>query len=629
MADTKKDEEAEALKSRVDEFESFLSATAEARSLSERDRDYADHKQWTQAEIDTLKARGQAPVVINKVKTKVNLLTGIQRQRRTDPKALPRTPQHEKDADSVTDAIRYVADNTDFPLTSSECFADKITWGYEAAIIEVNPEDFDIKVEGVSADRFYFDPFSRRLDFKDARFMGIVLWMDEQDAKDTYGEKADEITTIISSGENDETFEDKPTWVDRSKRRIRVCQHFYRKGQEWWTCHFTEHLHLIDPKPSEYLDEDGTPDNPIEAQSAYIDRENNRYGEVRQYIWAQDEVNKRRSKFLYLLSVRQTMGDDGVVEDISQMKQELAKADGHVKLTGGPNKRFEILEHNPQIQGQVELYQDAKGDIDSIGANAALSGTAEQGMSGRAIQALQQGGIAELGALFDGHSYWERRIYRQVWNRIKQFWTEERWIRVTDNEDNLRWVHLNQQVTYGQKLQEAAKQGNQQAQQMLQEFINDPRLNEVVEVRNNTSELDVDIVLTQSVDYATLRQEQFDIMAKLAASYGPEAVPFEAMLRLSDMSNKDEVLELLKPKEEEQDVEQQKAQMELVAKMAEIQFRKAAAEANQAEIGVQEKAAKVKKDLADAAAQEIENDYVRKLGMNPPEKTSMSVGTGA
>jgi hypothetical protein len=621
MADAaKKDDGADSLRDRVNEFESFLSATSEARQASERDRDYRDHKQWTPQDAETLRARGQAPVVINKVKTKVNLLCGIQRQRRADPKALPRTPKHEQDADSVTEAIRYVADNTDFALTSSECFDDLVTWGYEAIIVEVDREDFDIKKNKIDCDRFYFDPFSRRLDFKDARFMGIVLWLDEQDAIDTYGEKASEISGLFD-GTGDSTFEDKPSWVDRAKRRLRVCQHFYRKGAQWWTCHFTEHLHLIDPKPSEYLDDKGNPDNPIEAQAAYIDRDNNRYGEARQYIWPQDEVNKRRSKFLYLLSVHQTIGDEGVV-DPSEVKQELAKADGHVVLKGGVNKRFEMLDNSKQIAGQVELYQDAKGDIDSIGANAALSGEAEKGLSGRAIQALQQGGIAELGALFDNHSYWERRVYRQAWNRIKQFWNEERWIRVTDNEDNMRWVTLNQQITARMKLEEAAKQGSAQAQQMLQQFANDPRLNEVVEVRNNTTEMDVDIVLTQSVDYATLRQEQFDILAKLAGSYGPEAVPFEAMLRLSDMTNKQEVLELLKPKEENEDPEQQRAKQELNAEVASQKLRQLAAQTDEAE-------ARATKTQADAQAQVMENELVQILGMKPEQFVkSMSVSTG-
>jgi hypothetical protein len=183
-------------------------------------------------------------------------------------------------------------------------------------------------------------------------------------------------------------------------------------------------------------------------------------------------------------------------------------------------------------------------------------------------------------------------------------------------------VTLNQKITYGQKLHEAAKQGNVQAQQMLQQFMDDPRMNEVAEVRNNTTEMDVDIVLTQSVDYATLRQEQFDIMAKLAASYGPEEVPFEAMLRLSDMTNKEEVLDLLKPKDEEKDPEQEKAMQELNAEVATLKLREMAATTDKIE-------AEATQAQAAAQAQVMENELVAVLGMKPEQFVkSMSVGTG-
>lgn len=599
------------LKDHIDDFETFLTATYEARELSERDRDYVDHKQWTDDEADKLKARNQAPVVINKVKTKVNLLTGIQRQRRTDPKALPRTPKHEKDADSITEAIRFVADNTNFENTSSDGFVDMSVWGYGAAITEVN-DDFEIEINHIESDRFYYDPFSRRLDFKDARYMGIVIWMDEEEGIETFPDKKEKIQDLIHSHSDSmdgTTFEDKPLWVDRKQKRFRVCQHYFIQGGVWHVAYFTEHLYLVEPKPSPFLDDNGEPENPIEAQSPYIDRDNNRYGEVRGYIWAQDEINHRRSKALYQLSVRQTMAEEGVV-DPDEVRRQLARPDGHVTIKRRDGQ-FEILDNSDLTSGQLALYEDAKGNIDAIGANAALSGTQEQSLSGRALQTLQQGGIAELGSLFDGHSYWERRIYRQVWNRIKQFWNEERWIRVTDNEENLKWVGLNQQVTAGEVLQERAQQGDERAQAMLQQMIDDPRLNQVVEVRNNTSEIDVDIILTQAPDYATIRQEQFDTMANLAKAYGPEAVPFEVMLRLSDMTNKEQVMELLKPPEEEQDPAQQKAQQELAAELAQLEFRQKTAEVEKAEQEIQKSVMQMRKEAADAEAQEIENTFVQ------------------
>ena len=596
------------LESLVKDFENFLTVTETARMAAEQDRDYVDHKQWTDKEVATLEGRNQAPVVINRVKVKVNLLTGLQKTQRTDPKALPRTPKHQDSADAATEALRFVADNTDFENTSSDGFEDMVVWGYEASITEVEQkgDDFEVGVNRIQADRFYFDPHSRRKDFKDAKFMGIVLWMDEDEAKAQFKGMDDEIESALGGSDNVDgsTFEDKPTWIDRKRKRIRVCQHYYKDKGVWHVAYFTSLFFLIEPRESTYLDEFGNPDNPIEAQAAYIDRDNNRYGEVRGYIWIQDEINHRRSKALHDLSVRQTMGEKGAV-DINKVKQELAKANGHVEVT--PNMQFEILDTTDRAQGNLLLYQEAKGEIDSIGANAALSGEPDSDLSGKAIQRLQQGGMAELRSLYDGHSMYEKRVYRQMWNRIKQFWDSERWIRVTDDENNLKWVGLNQPVTLGAKLQQAAQDGDERATAALQQLLStqDPRLNEVIETENNVAELDVDVIITQGPDVTTVHEEQFEALAQLAQVYGPEEVPFDAMLEISNIPNKDRVKEILKP--EEQDPVQVQAQQELMADQAEDAQKMADLELAEKEANIAKTKADTVKAVTDAKAQELEN----------------------
>jgi hypothetical protein len=595
----------------VKDFENFLSVTQDARNESETDRDYEDHKQWTEEEVAVLEGRNQAPVVINRIKVKVNLLQGVQKQTRTDPRALPRTPEHEDAADAATDSLRFVADNTDVQQTSSDVFRGEIVWGYAGAIVEVEEkdQDFSVTIERIASDRFYFDPHSRRKDFKDAKFLGIVIWMDQDEAISTFPKAAEAIEDLLNTvtdSVDGSTFEDKPTWIDRARKRIRVCQHYYKENDTWMLAYFSGTLFLIDPQESPYLDEFGEPDCPIEAQTAYIDRDNNRYGEVRGYRWIQDEINHRRSKLLHNLSVRQTMGDQGI--DVNHVKTELAQANGHVVVPTGLN--FQILDNSDQTRGQFDLYQESKAEIDTVGANAALSGTPEQSMSGRAIQALQQGGIAELAGLYDGHKHWEKRIYRQAWNRIKQFWTAEKWIRVTDDESNLRWVGLNQPVTLGERLQEAAQQGDPRAQAALQRLIDDPRLNEVIDTQNDVAQLQVDIILSDSPDFVTLRQEQFETMSQLAQAYGPEAVPFDVMLELSDLPHRDEVMQMLRGEGEEADPQQQAAQAELIAMEAQRNNEAKDVALAQAKADVAATVAKTDKDAADARAQNLESDVV-------------------
>lgn len=581
-----------------EQYEAFLNETQEARAYSERDQDYDDHHQWTDDEIQELEARGQAPVVMNRVKVKVNLLIGLQRRGRTVPRALPRTPDHTDAADAVSEALRYVSDNTDFPMLSSSVFRDEIVPGYGGAIIECEGKGKPITTTQILWDRYYYDPHCRELDFADKKYDGLVIWMDEDDVIAEWPDKEEAIKNLVTvDNAADETFDDKPVrWVDYSRKRLRICQHFNRIGQDWYMCYFTGDLELTKNAPSPYKDEDGKPQNPIEMQTAYIDRDLNRYGEARAYIWPQDEINHRRSRLLYAGSVNRTIGEDGAVDDIDEMKRELAKANGHVKTNRGFN--FELLPNDAISETQIALLQEAKQEIDTIGANPALAG-AGRTRSGRQDQIQQNAGMTELASLYDGHKSWEKRVYRQWWNRIKQFWDEEKWVRVTDDPKNLEFVGLNTPITNGDLLLQTAQQGPpelaQAAQAELQQRINDPWMNQVVSTENSVVDLDVDIIISESPDVATLKQETFEMMASLAERYGPENVPFPVMLELMDVPNKDKVKKLLEPDpqqvKQQNAVQQQMRELEIGGKEAEIIAKKA----------------KAQKDSVDAEAQNIEN----------------------
>ena len=114
-------------------------ARQDEMQLAERDRDYYDHAHWTKAELDELKKRGQPPTVINKIHDKVSLLCGLERKASTDPKAFSRTPEEEDLADAATQALRYIADDNNFPLVRSAVFENMLIEGAGGA--ELGLED--------------------------------------------------------------------------------------------------------------------------------------------------------------------------------------------------------------------------------------------------------------------------------------------------------------------------------------------------------------------------------------------------------------------------------------------------------------------------------------------------------
>lgn len=572
-------------------FQDFEEATLDSRTEAEKHRDYYDGYQWTPNEIETLKHRMQPIVTFNRIAPKVDFVLGMEMTTRTDPRAYARNPGVDEDAaEAATDALRYIADvsgmDEEVSCAGNNLMVEGVCGG--EVYLETYPNgETDIKIRYIPWDRLFWDPHSRFNDFRDAKYMGIVVWMDKDDAISMYPGSEDLFAFDDTS--LGETFDDRPTtfsWYQgNSKRaRVKICQAYYQcyddasQRPQWYHCIFTKTGYLVDPHISPYLDEYGDTLCPIVLRSAKIDRQNQRYGMVKHLISPQDEVNKRRSKALHILNNRQTMSEKGALDNVREAKQELAKPDGHIVIN--PGMRFDILPTQDMAQGQMQLLQEAKAEMDTVSVSQALAGREMRVMSGRALQSRQQAGMIELQPFFDALRGWKLRLYRVAWSMVKQFWTYERWFRITDREDKPKYVGLNQPVRMADMVAQSGIDLNAllQSGQMTPEM--EERLMEVVGVTNDVARMDVDIVLDESPDAVSLQAEQFEQLAVMASNGVP--IPPDVLIEASSLRNKKQLLAMLRPDPEspEQQMQAQIAQMQQQLQMqdAQLSVEKKAAE---------------------------------------------------
>lgn len=596
MADYLNESEADRLSRLVRYFESAEEASQDSRKDAEKARDYYDGKQWTAEEVAILNQRKQPVITINRIKPKVNFLIGLEAQQRTLPKAHPRTPKHEQDAEAAGDALRYVVEDQNFDVVGSEAFEHLSIEGIAGADVSVRDTangQRQITIKLIPWDRIFFDPHSRKRNFSDAKYKGQVLWMDYEDAAAEFpGKEAILASTLSTESSPSDTHADVPRirWADVKRKRIRIVEIWHQEGGIWHHCIYTKGGILVQEE-SPFVNEDGESVDGFVFGSAFVDRDGNRYGIVKDWIPIQDEINKRRSKAQHLMSVRQTWGNQQA-GDKNKFRTELAKPDGHVEVTAGAKfgEDFGVLPTGDMAQAQFNLLQEAKSEIDAVGVNAALSGTDGRSMSGRALIARQESGMSELGPLFDAYKQWKLDVYRAVWLRIRQYWTEEKWIRVTDDEKNTRFVGLNQPITLGQQLlEEARAQGVEITPDMEFQAKNDPQMQQQVGVRNNIAELDVDIMLDDVPASASLQAEQFETLAGLAKN-GLQ-IPPKAIIKASSLRNKEEILkEMQGGSEISPQLQQQMQQMqETLQQMAQaLQDKQAEQSIKEREVGVKE-----------------------------------------
>ena len=280
--------------------------------------------QHTAEVIAVLEKRGQPIVTDNRIKTKIDFLVGLEKQQRIDPRALPRTPKHEEDADGATAGAALHLPHREprrQTLRRLAQHAGRGRWRNPRLCRAVSQDGYgqgemEIKIDYVAWDRMFWDPHSSRPDFSDAGYLGIVIWMDFDDALAKYPDGKEALDTTMATARSPTpmtTSRSSSSWADKKRKRVRICQMWIKRDDRWHFAEFTKGG-ILKAGPSPYLTDTGESDCELFFQSAFVNRENERYGYVREMISPQDEINKRRSKTLHILNSKQIVMAQGAVD---------------------------------------------------------------------------------------------------------------------------------------------------------------------------------------------------------------------------------------------------------------------------------------------------------------------------
>ncbi len=477
-------------------FEEAEDASYSSDQKAQRDRDYYDNKQLTDAELKVLQDRKQPAVTFNFVRARIDYLKGLAKKQRRDPKAWPRNPQDQEAADAFTDGMRYAVEASRYDEARGKAFENILiegVGGVEWSAEQGADGEIAFVAEPIPWERLFIDPHSKKLDASDAKYIGLSRWMDLDDIVGDYGDAGKEAyetersNTVSQSGR----YDDRPSdwgWYDTKRNRVRVVTIWYRKRGEWHWCEFSGSV-KFGGGPSPYRTRHGESLCPLIINTAYIDRENNRYGVVRDLIDPQDEYNKRRSKLLHLANTRQVRQTEEHAEvDRDNVKREVADPTGFIPWGVDIVPTADIAAINAQLLASTQSF------IMQQGPNAALLGKGTEEQSGRAIEAQQAGGLIELGDLMDALRQIDRRSFKLVAAMMQQFWTSERWVRVTDDPMTPRYVGLNvaEVDDFGQ----------------------------VVGMQNYVPELDLDIVIEDAPDTISLEGPAYEAMQQVLMMAG-------------------------------------------------------------------------------------------------------------
>lgn len=284
------------------------------------------------------------------------------------------------------------------------------------------------------------------------------------------------------------------------------------------------------------------------------------YGIIRRVRDIQQDLNKRASKALFLLSTNQVLMEDGAVEDVDAMRDEVDRPDGTISYKQG--RKFEIKRDTDAATGQIQMMTlDAQSIQKSGGVSQENMGRQTNAVSGEAIKARQLQGSVVTTQPFDNLRLATQVSGEKQLSLAEQFLTAEKVMRLTGAKGKIEWVKVNQP--------ELQPDGSVR-------FIND--------ITATAS----DFVVSEA-DYAgTLRQVMFESLNQMVSRLPPEVALrlLTIAMEFSDLPNKDEIAEAIRRITGERDpnkdltpeeAQQQEQQMAQQAELMQMQRQTAQA----------------------------------------------------
>jgi hypothetical protein len=359
--------------------------------------------------------------------------------------------------------------------------------------------DPDISLTRVRCENYFYDPESLSEDFSDSAYDGIMKWKRLDDVIAMFPDFEEELKGLVEGGSDLSSYPDSENrlYFVSGRKRIRLIEHWYKHKGRWCYAFYAGHV-MLEEGESPFLNEKGESGSRYVMFSNAVDQDGDRYSFVRNLKGAQDEMNQRRSKGLYIAVSRQMEILKGSVDDTEVARRERNRPDGVIE-TNRPDG-IKYLDQTTDVAAQRAYFEDARDEIQNW-ANVDAAGMVgiSKNLSGRAINALQQPGMAELEPFLSEIKGWRLRVYRLVFMTAQRNWTAERFLRVTDDDKVANFLQIN-----GMDLDEYG----------LPVLV------------NALGALDVDIILDEGPDVVSMQADAYDQIAQ-----DPQ-IPFEVKLEL-------------------------------------------------------------------------------------------------
>lgn len=544
------------------------------------DHDFYDGLQWDAEDAQTLRDRGQMPLVFNELAPIIDWLIGTERRQRVDWKVLPRTEEDVEAADIKTKTMKYVSDVNQVNFARSRAFADAVKGGLGWIDDGVRDDPTKDPIYSGYEDwrNVLHDSASYDYDMDDARYIFRWRWVDEDVALMMFPDRADAIRQAVEDQQHWAfNRSDEDAWtdsqadtnaegmaqrsgrlyaagtgvsVDAKRRQVKLIECQYRipvsvrfvdsgsmagqlfdpRDRIMADIVARESARIVDRVAMRMHVAVFTPSHMM-ADGPSIFRHNKfSLTPVICYRRSRDRMPYgaiRRQRDVQLdLNKRASkalwlMNTNQVVAEEGAV-DDWDSAREEVASADGlvvvkPGKRFDIRRDVDAATGQIQMMaMDAQAIQRSAGPSQENLGRQTNATSGEAIKARQMQGSVVTTEPFDNLRYAVYASGTKQLSLIEQFYTQEKVIRLTGARGGIEWAKIN--------VPEVQADGS-------------------VRFLNDITATACDFVVAEQDFNGTLRAAMFDSLNSMSSRLPPEVGLrlLTIAMKFSDLPNRDEI----------------------------------------------------------------------------------------
>lgn len=167
----------------------------------------------------------------NRIRRVINMVTGYQRQHRFSTVVTPVENSCTETADQFSRMMIWANNNANTFETISQAFDGACTTGLNLLSVWMDyredPINGDVRVDNVSYNEYLIDPFFKKHDLSDCRFLWTRKWLAKNEIKSLLPDKVDEIEHMTARGWKDGKFQFQPESYNYAMQDLISYDEFY------------------------------------------------------------------------------------------------------------------------------------------------------------------------------------------------------------------------------------------------------------------------------------------------------------------------------------------------------------------------------------------------------------------